>query len=64
MAGNEAVFQKAMSVGHSAAWDQLWEKAAESYRDALTEIPDNPKALSSLGLALYHLQKFDEALQT
>ncbi|MBT7074134.1 MAG: tetratricopeptide repeat protein, partial [Anaerolineae bacterium] len=55
-------FQKAMSDGHSAAWDQLWEKAAASYRDALTEVPDNPKALSSLALALYQLQNYNEAL--
>ena len=64
MIGNEELFQKAMSKGHSAAWDQLWDKAAASYRSALTQAPDNPKALSSLGLALYQLQEFDESLQT
>ena len=64
MTGQDELFQKAMSKGHSAAWDQLWDKAAASYRVALTEIPDHPKALSSLGLALYQLQEFDEALQT
>lgn len=63
MTGQEELFQKAMNSGHSAAWDQLWDKAAASYRAALTEIPDHPKALSSLGLALYQLQEFDEALQ-
>ena len=57
-------FQKAMSGGHSAAWDQLWDKAAASYRAALTEIPDHPKALSSLGLAQYQMQRFEEALLT
>ena len=64
MTGNEASFQKAMNNGHSAAWDQLWDKAAVSYRAALTEMPDHPKALSSLALALYQLQEFDEALIT
>ena len=64
MTGQDELFQKAMSKGHSAAWDQLWDKAAVSYRAALTEIPDHPKALSSLGLALYQMQDFDEALQT
>ncbi len=64
MTENETLFQNAMSDGHSAAWDQLWEKAATSYRTALAEMPDNPKALSSLGLALYQLQNFNEALQT
>ncbi len=63
MPGREDVFQKAMNDGHSAAWDQQWEKAAASYRAALQEIPDHPKALNSLGLALYQLSRFDEALQ-
>jgi tetratricopeptide (TPR) repeat protein len=51
-----------MNEGHSAAWDQEWEKAAAAYRDALQEFPDDPKALNSLGLALYQLAQFDEAL--
>ena len=63
MAGREDVFQKAMSVGHSAAWDQQWDKAAAAYRKALEEIPDHPKALTSLGLALFELQHYDESLQ-
>lgn len=64
MTGNEANFQKAMNDGHSAAWDQLWDKAAASYRVALKEMPDNPKALSSLALALYQMEELDEALET
>ena len=63
MPGNEEVFQKAMNQGHSHAWDQEWEQAAESYRKALEEFPDRPKALSSLGLALLQSQQFEEALQ-
>jgi tetratricopeptide (TPR) repeat protein len=63
MAGNEDVFQKVMSMGHSAAWDQQWDKAAEAYGKALDEFPDHPKALSSLGLALFELQRYDESLQ-
>ena len=63
MSGNEEVFQKAMNQGHSFAWDQEWKKAANSYRKALEEMPDNPKALSSLGLALLQSQEFEEALQ-
>jgi tetratricopeptide (TPR) repeat protein len=62
MTGREEVFQKAMNDGHSAAWDQQWEKAASSYRSALQEFPDQPKALNSLGLALFQLSRFDEAL--
>jgi tetratricopeptide (TPR) repeat protein len=63
MPGREDVFQKAMNEGHSAAWDQEWQKAASAYRRALEEFPDHPKALNSLGLALYQLNKVDEALQ-
>jgi tetratricopeptide (TPR) repeat protein len=62
MPGREDIFQKAMNDGHSAAWDQQWEKAAASYRAALQEIPDQPKALNSLALALHQLSRFDEAL--
>ncbi|MEW6178866.1 MAG: tetratricopeptide repeat protein [Chloroflexota bacterium] len=63
MAGNQTQFEEAMNKGHSAAWDQEWEQAARYYRMALEEFPDHPAALSNLGLALYELQDFDEALQ-
>lgn len=63
MPGREDVFQKAMNEGHSAAWDQEWQKAAVAYRRALEEFPDHAKALNSLGLALYQLNQVDEALQ-
>ena len=63
MAGREDIFQKAMSTGHSAAWDRQWSKAAESYQKALDEFPQHPKALANLGLALFELQRFDESLQ-
>ncbi len=53
-----------MNEGHSAAWDQEWGKAVSAYRKALQEFPDHPKALNSLGLALYQMGQFDDALQT
>ncbi len=62
MPKREDVYQKAMNEGHSAAWDQDWKKAAAAYRKALQEFPDQPKALNSLGLALYQLAEFEEAL--
>ena len=52
-----------MNEGHSAAWDQEWGKAAAAYRKALQEMPDNPKALNSLGLALFQQGSYEEALQ-
>jgi len=63
MPGREDVFQKAMNEGHSAAWDQEWKKAASAYRAALQEMPDHPKALNSLGLALFQQGEYEEALQ-
>ena len=63
MPGREDVFQKAMNEGHSAAWDQEWDKAVIAYRRALQEFPDHPKALNSLALALYQLAHVEEALQ-
>lgn len=63
MSGSEERFQQAMNQGHSAAWDQAWDRAATFYRQALAEMPDNPKALTSLGLALYQLQDYEAALE-
>ncbi len=63
MPGRDDIFQKAMNEGHSAAWDQEWDKAVGAYRRALQEMPDNPKALSSLALALYQSGAIEEALQ-
>ncbi|NOT03598.1 MAG: tetratricopeptide repeat protein [Anaerolineales bacterium] len=62
MPGREDIFQKAMNEGHSAAWDREWDKACAAYRRALEELPDHPKALNSLGLALYQLGRIEEAL--
>lgn len=61
MAGQEQIYQEAMNQGHSAAWDQEWDKAADYYRKAVEEIPDQALGLTSLGLALFELQKYDEA---
>jgi tetratricopeptide (TPR) repeat protein len=62
MTGNQDEFQRAMNQGHSAAWDQMWDRAAEFYKQALEEFPEHTRALTSLGLALYELQDFDQAL--
>lgn len=63
MTGREELFERAMNEGHSAAWDQAWDRAAGYYRRALEYIPAHPQALASLGLALYELQKYEEALK-
>lgn len=62
MAGSRDNFSKAMNLGHSAAWDQQWDQAAKAYQVALEEFPEDPKALVSLGLALFEMHHFDESL--
>lgn len=63
MPGREDVYKESMSQGHSAAWDGNWQRAADQYRAALEEFPDRLQAVTSLGLALFELQKYDDALQ-
>lgn len=62
MAGQQEIFQQKMNLGHSAAWDQMWDRAAEYYRQALDEFPDHPQALTNLGLAQIELQDYQAAL--
>lgn len=62
MTGREDLFEESMSLGHSAAWDQQWDRAIEFYRKALAEFPENSTALTSLGLALFETGRMDEAL--
>jgi tetratricopeptide (TPR) repeat protein len=63
MSGNQQAYQDAMNQGHSAAWDQDWQKASKYYRIAIDEFPENPIALTSLGLALFELQKYPDSLE-
>ena len=64
MSGNKAFFQRAMEQGHTAAWDQSWDKAAGFYRQALEEFPEHAQALTSLGLASFELQDYEGALRS
>jgi tetratricopeptide (TPR) repeat protein len=64
MSEESALFQTLMNQGHTAAWDQDWEEAAEKYRQALAEIPDHISALASLGLANFQLKKYDDAMRS
>ena len=62
MAGDRQRFDKVMNQGHSAVWDQSWEKAASYYRQALDEFPEDAKALTSLALALFELGDYKGSL--
>ncbi len=63
MAENQNQFNEHMNQGHNAAWDQDWQNAAGHYRRALEEKPDHPKALVSLGLALFELGLYDQSIE-
>ncbi len=62
MAGKRDLYEQAMTRGHSAAWDVQWDKAMAYYRAALTEFPDDPNALTSLGFAMLQADRPEEAL--
>lgn len=63
MTGRENRYHEAINAGHSAAWEQNWDRAAEYYKQALDEKPEDPKALSSLALALFEIRAYQEALE-
>jgi tetratricopeptide (TPR) repeat protein len=62
MTGRQDLFEESMRLGHSAVWDQQWDKAIEHYRKALSEFPEDPTALTSYGLALLETGQLKEAL--
>lgn len=61
MADQEKVYQSEMNQGHSAAWDQKWDQAAEHYRLAVEAVPGKVQAINNLGLAYFQLQKYQES---
>lgn len=62
MAGNRAIFERAVNEGNSAAWEQQWEKAIAAYARALDEFPGESSVMSSLGLALLAQNRWEQAL--
>jgi tetratricopeptide (TPR) repeat protein len=63
MAGNQDSYKNFMSLGHNAAWDLDWPAAITQYEQALLEIPEDPKALTAIGLAHTELQNYPEAIE-
>ncbi|MEJ2488120.1 MAG: tetratricopeptide repeat protein, partial [Anaerolineales bacterium] len=61
MENQENIYQEAMNQGHSAAWDQKWEIAAEHYKRAIEAIPSRVQAINNLGLAYFQLQRYKDA---
>lgn len=63
MPGNRQIYEQAMNLGHSAAWDQEWDKAIAAYGRAVQEMPEDPSAHNSLGLALLQARRLEDALK-
>jgi len=63
LAGNRATYKEALEAASAHTTAQRWEEAAVAYHRALAEFPDDPAALSGLGLTLSNLGRHQEALQ-
>ncbi|HEX6291162.1 MAG TPA: tetratricopeptide repeat protein [Herpetosiphonaceae bacterium] len=63
MAGNRAIFERAMEQGRAAAQREDWTTALKEMLRAVQEIPNDLDARSSLAVALYHNEKYPQAIQ-
>jgi tetratricopeptide (TPR) repeat protein len=63
MAGNRAIFERAMEQGRAAAQREDWSTALKEMLRAVQEIPNDLDARSSLAIALYHNEKYPQAIQ-
>ncbi|MCA9976919.1 MAG: tetratricopeptide repeat protein, partial [Anaerolineales bacterium] len=63
MANNRALFDQALSRGHSYYWDQRWEEAINEFEIAAQEMPKEPAPYAGLGDAYLELNKLVEALE-
>lgn len=45
------IHNESMRLGHDAAWELDWERAAGYYNKALAEMPGSVEAMKALGLA-------------
>ena len=43
MAGNRDAYEKYMSAGHDAAWDQNWQAAIRAYGQAVQPLQLGPR---------------------
>lgn len=62
MARDNKVFQVSLKRGSAYAWNEQWTEAADQYRCALAEFPDDVSARTYLAMALYKSRQFEESL--
>lgn len=63
MTGSREAYNQAMKEGRALAWAMNWPAAAEQYRRALHEAPDDLVARNSLAVTLYRAGNWAEALR-
>lgn len=63
MTGNQRIYEQAMNMGNAAAWDGDWDKAIPAYGRAIQEMPEDPAAHNSLGMALLQARRLEDALK-
>jgi tetratricopeptide (TPR) repeat protein len=56
-------YEQALQRGHAALWQKQWAAAIAAYREALTVAPEEPEALTGLGLACMEAGRYEEALE-
>ena len=62
MAGNREAYEKYMTSGHDAAWDQNWPVAIRAYTLAVQEMVEDAEAHLHLGLAFLKADKLNDCL--
>lgn len=62
MEGDRLRYEQALRRGHEALWQKRWAVAIAAYREALEAFPDQPEALTGLGLACMEAGHYEEAI--
>jgi tetratricopeptide (TPR) repeat protein len=63
LVGNRNSFDKTMKKAAGFAWKKDWSRAIKEYNWALKEFPDEPTALTGLGIAYSELNQLQDAQQ-
>lgn len=63
MAGNRAIFERAMEQGREATRTSQWDEALKNAVRALQEFPQDGEARTAAAVALFQTGKLDRALQ-
>jgi tetratricopeptide (TPR) repeat protein len=63
MAGNRAIFDRAMEQSREAARQTKWDESLKAAVRALQEFPQDTDARTNVAVALFHTDKLDRALQ-